>query len=200
LAAYFFIFGANVTVIDMRNKIFFALLALMTLISYSRSQVSVFYARDYSNTDSIYAHFYTKEGIISFQLNFEQAPQTVAQFEWMLSEGFFKGARIGRIQGGLTMGIFLNPQVFMSCENRFIPDEGRVREILNPFSLYFDNLEEENTSTCDLLISQKANYEMGKKVNVIGRAIDGQVLVLLEEGDEIQDVRIEERFRSAEKL
>jgi peptidyl-prolyl cis-trans isomerase B (cyclophilin B) len=85
---------------------FLVILSAFLLVSAQTSwAVGRVFNKDYSQTKSITAEIKTHEGVMSLELFFQDAPNTVANFVHLVDSGFYNGLSFHRIiQGFMAQG------------------------------------------------------------------------------------------------
>jgi len=149
------------------------------------------FKRNYEGVSSIQAVIHTHEGQIILDLNFREAPNTVANFIDLSQKGFYKGLVFHRIiqgfmvQAGDPLGTGAGgPGYTIADEVNHLKHEVGVISMAN---------RGPNTGGSQFFITQMPQPHLDGKHTVFGRVIQGQdVICLLEPNDPIIDIEIVE--------
>lgn len=174
-----------------RAFVFVVLLCGLTLSAYGEGKV---FKTDYSNVNSIQAVISTYEGDIVVDLDFKNAPNTVANFVDLVNKNFYNGLTFHRvipgfmIQGGDPQGTGEGgPGYTIDDEpNKLVHNEG-VISMAN---------KGPNTAGSQFFITQMPAHHLDGKHTVFGKVIKGQdVVCRIEQYDPIIKIRIVEDLK-----
>jgi peptidyl-prolyl cis-trans isomerase B (cyclophilin B) len=148
------------------------------------------YTRDYSQTQSLTAEIATHEGKILVELNFLEAPQTVANFENLAKSGYYQGVIFHRviqgfmIQAGDPTGTGRGgPGYNILDEKNKLTHETAV--------ISMANIGKPNSGGSQFFITQQPHPQLNGKHTVFGKIISGeQFTYLIEQGDPILFINI----------
>ena len=174
------------------NRYFaFAIVLLSGLCSLVFAEGKVF-NKDYSGIKSIEATIETHEGKIVLELNFKEAPNTVANFVDLASKGFYDGLTFHRvipgfmIQGGDPEGNGSGgPGYTIDNEANSLKHETGVISMAN---------RGPDTNGSQFFITQMSQPHLDGKHTVFGKVISGQdVVCRIEPNDPIINIKIVEK-------
>ena len=174
------------------NRFFaFAIVLLSGLCSLVFAEGKVF-NKDYSGIKSIEATIETHEGKIVLELNFKEAPNTVANFVDLASKGFYDGLTFHRvipgfmIQGGDPEGKGTGgPGYTIDNEPNALKHETGVISMAN---------RGPDTNGSQFFITQLPQPPLDGKHTVFGKVISGQdVVCRIEPNDPIINIKIVEK-------
>ncbi|MBR6317314.1 MAG: peptidylprolyl isomerase [Fibrobacter sp.] len=174
------------------NRFFaFAIVLLSGLCSLVFAEGKVF-NKDYSGIKSIEATIETHEGKIVLELNFKEAPNTVANFVDLASKGFYDGLTFHRvipgfmIQGGDPEGKGTGgPGYTIDNEPNALKHETGVISMAN---------RGPDTNGSQFFITQLPQPHLDGKHTVFGKVISGQdVVCRIEPNDPIINIKIVEK-------
>ena len=174
------------------NRFFaFAIVLLSGLCSLVFAEGKVF-NKDYSGIKSIEATIETHEGKIVLELNFKEAPNTVANFVDLASKGFYDGLTFHRvipgfmIQGGDPEGKGSGgPGYTIDNEPNALKHETGVISMAN---------RGPDTNGSQFFITQLPQPHLDGKHTVFGKVISGQdVVCRIEPNDPIINIKIVEK-------
>ena len=174
------------------NRFFaFAIVLLSGLCSLVFAEGKVF-NKDYSGIKSIEATIETHEGKIVLELNFKEAPNTVANFVDLASNGFYDGLTFHRvipgfmIQGGDPEGKGTGgPGYTIDNEPNALKHETGVISMAN---------RGPDTNGSQFFITQLPQPHLDGKHTVFGKVISGQdVVCRIEPNDPIINIKIVEK-------
>jgi len=174
------------------NRYFaFAIVLLSGLCSLVFAEGKVF-NKDYSGIKSIEATIETHEGKIVLELNFKEAPNTVANFVDLASKGFYDGLTFHRvipgfmIQGGDPEGKGTGgPGYTIDNEANSLKHETGVISMAN---------RGPDTNGSQFFITQMSQPHLDGKHTVFGKVISGQdVVCRIEPNDPIINIKIVEK-------
>ena len=174
------------------NRYFaFAIVLLSGLCSLVFAEGKVF-NKDYSGIKSIEATIETHEGKIVLELNFKEAPNTVANFVDLASKGFYDGLTFHRvipgfmIQGGDPEGNGSGgPGYTIDNEANSLKHETGVISMAN---------RGPDTNGSQFFITQMPQPHLDGKHTVFGKVISGQdVVCRIESNDPIINIKIVEK-------
>ena len=174
------------------NRFFaFAIVLLSGLCSLVFAEGKVF-NKDYSGIKSIEATIETHEGKIVLELNFKEAPNTVANFVDLASKGFYDGLTFHRvipgfmIQGGDPDGKGTGgPGYTIDNEPNALKHETGVISMAN---------RGPDTNGSQFFITQLPQPHLDGKHTVFGKVISGQdVVCRIEPNDPIINIKIVEK-------
>ena len=174
------------------NRYFaFAIVLLSGLCSLVFAEGKVF-NKDYSGIKSIEATIETHEGKIVLELNFKEAPNTVANFVDLASKGFYDGLTFHRvipgfmIQGGDPEGKGTGgPGYTIDNEANSLKHETGVISMAN---------RGPDTNGSQFFITQMPQPHLDGKHTVFGKVISGQdVVCRIEPNDPIINIKIVEK-------
>ena len=174
------------------NRYFaFAIVLLSGLCSLVFAEGKVF-NKDYSGIKSIEATIETHEGKIVLELNFKEAPNTVANFVDLASKGFYDGLTFHRvipgfmIQGGDPEGNGSGgPGYTIDNEANSLKHETGVISMAN---------RGPDTNGSQFFITQMPQPHLDGKHTVFGKVISGQdVVCRIEPNDPIINIKIVEK-------
>lgn len=182
-------------VLFMEPMKFFKKIAIAAVLS---GAVSLCFAegklfnRDYTGIKSIEATITTHEGTIVLDLDFKEAPNTVANFVELATKGFYDGLRFHRvipgfmIQGGDPEGNGTGgPGYTIDNENNNLKHETGVISMAN---------RGPNTGGSQFFITQMPQPHLDGKHTVFGRVVSGQdVVCRIEPNDPIINIKIVEK-------
>lgn len=147
--------------------------------------------KDYKGIKKISAIIDTDEGVIEVDLNFKQAPQTVANFVELSNKKFYNGLTFHRVihgfmtQGGCPKGDGTGGPgyTFNNEDNKLKHEEGVIAMANSGV----------NTNGSQFYITHMPQPHLDGKHTVFGKVTKGfDVLVRIEKGDIIKSVRINE--------
>ena len=174
------------------NRFFaFAIVLLSGLCSLVFAEGKVF-NKDYSGIKSIEATIETHEGKIVLELNFKEAPNTVANFVDLASKGFYDGLTFHRvipgfmIQGGDPEGKGTGgPGYTIDNEPNALKHETGVISMAN---------RGPDTNGSQFFTTQLPQPHLDGKHTVFGKVISGQdVVCRIEPNDPIINIKIVEK-------
>ena len=168
---------------------FFVLLSGLCSLVFAEGQV---FNKDYSGIKSIEATIETHEGKIVLELNFKEAPNTVANFVDLASKGFYDGLTFHRvipgfmIQGGDPEGKGTGgPGYTIDNEPNALKHETGVISMAN---------RGPDTNGSQFFITQLPQPHLDGKHTVFGKVISGQdVVCRIEPNDPIINIKIVEK-------
>ena len=172
------------------NRFFaFAIVLLSGLCSLVFAEGKVF-NKDYSNIRLIRATIVTHEGEILIDLNFKEAPNTVANFVDLAEKGFYNGLTFHRvipgfmIQGGDPEGDGSGgPGYTIDDEPNSLKHETGVISMAN---------RGPNTNGSQFFITQLRQMQLDGKHTVFGKVLRGHdVVCRIEPNDPIINIKIE---------
>ena len=168
-----------------------ASLLLTPALSFGQGSPRLF-KRDFSHTQKVLAEISTSEGIMKFELLFDAAPNTVANFMHLVDSGFYKGLSFHRViqgfmvQGGDPKGDGTGGPGYT------IADEmtGNIKPDVGTLAMANAG---PNTGGSQFFICQMPQPQLAGRYTVFGRMTSGyDVLTRIEKGDPIVDVKISE--------
>lgn len=168
------------------------LCGLFTLTFADGNSSGKVFNKDYTGIKEITATITTHEGVIVLDLDFKEAPNTVANFVELANSGFYNGLIFHRvingfmIQGGDPTGKGTGgPGYTIDDEiNKLVHDAG-VISMAN---------RGPNTNGSQFFITQTAQPHLNGKHTVFGRVLQGQdVVCRIEQNDPIINIKIEEK-------
>jgi peptidyl-prolyl cis-trans isomerase B (cyclophilin B) len=147
--------------------------------------------KDYSNISQIIATIITHEGQIQVELNFAEAPNTVASFIDLAGNKFYDGLSFHRViqgfmvQGGCPKGDGTGgPGYTLPDEKNSLTHEAGVISMANSGP---------NTGGSQFFITHMPQQHLDTKHTVFGKVIAGfDVVTRIEQGDIIKSIRIKE--------
>lgn len=148
--------------------------------------------RDYSKTEKMTAEIKVHEGVMTFELYFRKAPNTVANFVHLVDSGFYKGTTFHRvIQGFMAQGG--DPQGDGTGGPGYvIADEIDPSLIHEAGTLSMANAGA-NTGGSQFFICHTPQPHLNGRHAVFGKLVSGfDVLTRIEKGDPILDIKITE--------
>ena len=162
---------------------------LATGLSFAEGKV---FNKDYSQIKEIQAVITTHEGEIVLSLDFNAAPNTVANFVELASKGFYDGLSFHRvipgfmIQGGDPNGNGSGgPGYTIDDEPNALKHETGVISMAN---------RGPNTAGSQFFITQLPQPHLDGKQTVFGKVLSGQdVVCRIEQGDPIINIKILEK-------
>lgn len=165
-------------------------LALVGLCSIAFAEGKVF-NKDYTGIKQILANITTEEGLIVVDLNFKEAPNTVANFVDLAEKGFYNGLTFHRvingfmIQGGDPDGNGTGgPGYTIDNEENKLTHETGVISMAN---------RGPDTNGSQFFITQMPQHHLDGKHTVFGRVIEGHdVVCRVEQFDSIINIKIVE--------
>ncbi len=148
--------------------------------------------RDYSKTEKITAEVKVHEGVMTFELYFKQAPNTVANFVHLVDSGFYKGTTFHRvIQGFMAQGGDPNGDG-TGGPGYVIADEINPALTHETGTLSMANAGP-NTGGSQFFICHVPQPHLNGRHAVFGKLVSGfDVLTRIEKGDPILDIKITE--------
>ena len=172
-------------------KSIMSVLVLLCGVGLSFAEGKVF-NKDYSGIKSIEATIETHEGKIVLELNFKEAPNTVANFVDLASKGFYDGLTFHRvipgfmIQGGDPEGKGTGgPGYTIDNEPNALKHETGVISMAN---------RGPDTNGSQFFITQLPQPHLDGKHTVFGKVISGQdVVCRIEPNDPIINIKIVEK-------
>ena len=172
-----------------RPLIFIALILCFFSNGFSEGKV---FNKDYTGITAIEATITTHEGVIVVDLNFKEAPNTVANFVDLASKGFYDGLRFHRvisgfmIQGGDPEGNGTGgPGYTIDDVPNKLKHEVGVISMAN---------RGPNTAGSQFFITQYAQPHLDGKHTVFGKVLEGQdVVCRIEPNDPIINIKIVEK-------
>jgi len=173
------------------NTLLVAVLILLPIFSFGQGTQRLF-KRDYSHTQKILAEISTSEGVMKFELLFDAAPNTVANFIHLTDSGFYKGLSFHRViqgfmvQGGDPKGDGTGGPGYT------IPDEmtGNIKPEVGTMAMANAG---PNTGGSQFFVCQMPQPQLAGRYTIFGRMTSGfDVLTRIEKGDPIIDVKINE--------
>lgn len=166
-------------------------MAFFGLCSLAFAEGKVF-NRDYSGVKEIQATITTDEGEIVVDLNFKEAPNTVANFVDLAEKGFYNGLTFHRvingfmIQGGDPDGNGTGGPGYT------IDDE--PNKLLHEYGVISMANRGPNTAGSQFFITQMPQHHLDGKHTVFGRVIKGHdVVCRVEQFDRIINIKILEK-------
>lgn len=150
------------------------------------------FQRDYSKTEKITAEVKVHEGVMTFELYFRQAPNTVANFMHLVDSGFYKGTTFHRvIQGFMAQGGDPNGDG-TGGPGYVIADEIAPELTHEAGTLSMANAGP-NTGGSQFFICHVPQPHLNGRHAVFGKLVSGfDVLTRIEKGDPILDIKITE--------
>lgn len=148
------------------------------------------YDRDYSGVDSLIAEIKTHEGTIRINLLFQEAPNTVANFEYLAKSKYYDGVIFHRviqqfmIQTGDSTGTGRgNPGFTIDFEKNNLSHEIGMVSMANTGDL--------DSGASQFFIVQYPQPQLNGKHTIFGQVIDGlDVIYRIEMGDPMIQVKI----------
>ncbi len=173
------------------NSLLFVAAFLLPALSFGEANQRVF-KRDYSHTQQVLAEVSTSEGVMKFELLFNKAPNTVANFMHLADSGFYKGLSFHRViqgfmvQGGDPKGDGTGGPGYS------IPDEmtGDIKPEVGTLAMANAG---PNSGGSQFFVCQMPQPQLAGRYTIFGRMTSGfDVLTRIEKGDPILDVKISE--------
>ncbi len=150
------------------------------------------FQKDYSGTEKITAEIKVHEGVMTFDLYFKKAPNTVANFTHLVDSGFYKGTSFHRViqgfmaQGGDPHGDGTGGPGYT------IADEVDPSLTHEAGTLSMANAGP-NTGGSQFFICHTPQPHLNGRHAVFGKLVSGfDVLTRIEKGDPILDIKITE--------
>ncbi len=174
-------------------KYFFSVLFLsIALLNVPASAEGKVFSKDFSKTKSIQALITVDEGEILLDLNFREAPNTVANFITLAESGFYNGLTFHRVipgfmaQGGDPLGNGKgDPGYTIDDEINSLKHKTGVISMAN---------RGKNTGGSQFFITQTPQHHLDGKHTVFGHVISGQdVACRLDVDDPILSIKIFEK-------
>lgn len=168
-----------------------ASLGLMSSLAFGEGTPRVF-KRDYSHTQQILTEISTSEGVMKFELLFDVAPNTVANFVHLADSGFYKGLSFHRViqgfmvQGGDPKGDGTGGPGYI------IADEmtGNIKPDVGTLAMANAG---PNTGGSQFFVCQMPQPQLAGRYTIFGRMTSGfDVLTRIEKGDPILEIKISE--------
>jgi peptidyl-prolyl cis-trans isomerase B (cyclophilin B) len=150
------------------------------------------FQRDFSKTEKVTATIRVHEGVMTFDLYFRQAPNTVANFMHLADSGFYKGTTFHRViqgfmaQGGDPKGDGTGGPGYS------IPDEvsGDLRHETGTLSMANAG---PNSGGSQFFICHTPQPHLDGRHAIFGRMTGGfDVLTRIEKGDPILEIKVVE--------
>ncbi len=169
------------------RKLFLLLLLGLSAIAFAGKQFN----KDYSKTSSITAVITTHEGKIVVDLDYQAAPNTVANFTELAEKGFYNGLVFHRVipgfmtQGGDPEGNGMGgPGYTIDDEKNDLKHEPGVISMANRGA---------DTGGSQFFITHTPQPHLDGKHTVFGRVIEGMnVVTLIDANDPILSIEIKE--------
>ena len=174
------------------NRFFaFAIVLLSGLCSLVFAEGKVF-NKDYSGIKSIEATIETHEGKIVLELNFKEAPNTVANFVDLASKGFYDGLTFHRVIPGFMIQGGDPELTGMGGPGYTIDDEpNSLKHLTGVISMANRG---PNTAGSQFFITQLPQPHLDGKHTVFGKVTAGQdVVCRVEQNDRIINIKIVEK-------
>jgi len=140
------------------------------------------------------ASIHTNRGTISLELYDEQAPNTVANFEKLIDEGFYDGLRFHRVipnfmvQTGCPLGTGTGGPGYEfddECHPDLLHDGPGILSMANAGP---------DTNGSQFFITHVACHHLDGKHTVFGRVLDGQDVVnAIEQDDVMEKVTVQDK-------
>lgn len=173
----------------MNRKSIVAIMLLLLAILAPAGDLKVF-PQDYKNVQSLKAVIQTHEGNITVALDFQKAPNTVANFVDLAKKGFYNGTTFHRviqrfmIQGGDPSGNGSGgPGYAIPFEKNDLKHETGV--------ISMANTGDPNSGGSQFFITQWPQPHLDGKHTIFGKVIDGlDVIYRIEQFDPIIKVEI----------
>lgn len=147
--------------------------------------------RDFSKTKAVNATLTTHEGVLTFELFFKDAPNTVAGFMHLADSGFYKGLTFHRIIQGF-MAQAGDPNGDGTGGAGYTLDEEIGKRKHEAGTLSMANAGP-NTGSSQFFVCHMPQTHLDGKHTIFGRLTSGfDALTRLEIGDPILDLKIEE--------
>ncbi len=150
------------------------------------------FERDYTGVESIQAEIHTHEGVMTFELEFREAPMTVANFLHLIDSGFYDGLIFHRVihgfmvQGGDPKGDGSGGPGYV------IPDEISPTLTHETGTLSMANAGP-GTGGSQFFICHTPQPHLNGRHAIFGRMVSGyDVVTRIERGDPILAIRITE--------
>lgn len=157
------------------------------------------FSRDFSQTQSLIAEIYTHEGLIQIELDFNEAPQTVANFERLANTGFYNGVIFHRVIQGFMIQAGDPTGTGTGGPGYVIEDEKNSLKH-HTAVISMANVGRPNTGGSQFFITQQPQTHLDGKHTVFGKVISGeQFIYLIEQGDPMISVSIIETQLSKPK-
>jgi peptidyl-prolyl cis-trans isomerase B (cyclophilin B) len=147
---------------------------------------------DYSKTEKIVAEIKVHEGVMKFELNFKDAPNTVANFKHLADSGYYKGTSFHRViqgfmaQGGDPKGDGTGGPGYTIADeiNNKLKHETGTLSMANAGA---------NTGGSQFFICHTPQPHLDGRHAIFGKMISGyDVLTRIEKGDPILDLKVTE--------
>lgn len=172
-------------------KKFILFLSLFGLCSLASAEGKVF-NKDYSGIKEIQATITTDEGEIVLDLNFKEAPNTVANFVDLAEKGFYDGLSFHRVINGFMIQGGDPDANGTGGPGYTIDDE--PNKLLHEYGVISMANRGPNTAGSQFFITQMAQHHLDGKHTVFGRVTKGHdVVCRIEQFDRIINIKILEK-------
>jgi peptidyl-prolyl cis-trans isomerase B (cyclophilin B) len=177
---------------SLLKKTFLTVLLALPFAAFGQNAGNVrVFNRDFSKTDKILAEIKVHEGVMKFELNFKEAPNTVANFMHLVDSGFYKKTGFHRvIQGFMAQGG--DPKGDGTGGPGYnIPDEiSTLKHETGTLSMANAG---PNTGGSQFFICHAPQPHLDTRHTIFGKMTSGfNVLTLIEKGDPILSIKVTE--------
>ncbi len=165
---------------------------ILTIITISTSGELKTFDRDFSNVQQLFAEIHTHEGVIEIELFYKDAPNTVANFEFLVGSGYYNGVIFHRIIQDFMIQTGDSTGTGRGIVGYNIKDEINALQH-ETGSVSMANTGRINSGAAQFFITQQPQKHLNGKHTVFGRVIKGMNVVnLIEKGDPILKIKLRE--------